>query len=174
MFHNIKSRRYLNLFVSNKIIIKKQLHVTKNQKFLFGNNYSKYADTDLNSDLALALETNDIIFSTTIQAKVFPHIMDGTDIIIGAETGSGKTLAYLIPLIHKYMNLPKKIDILKNIKSDDISVDLEIHKPCLNPVGYPEVVILVPNKELVNQVYSVGKGIIDSLPNNESNIKIGN
>lgn len=168
MFHARKGRIYLTLLISKKIIIKKHIHhAIKNQNFLFGNTYLKYADCNLNTDLVLALETNGKIFSTSIQTKVFPHIMDGTDIVIGAETGSGKTLAYLIPLINKCMNLPRKSDML------DIQY-LDIDKPFLNRLGYPEVVILVPNKELVNQVYNVGKEIIENLPNNENNVKIGN
>ena len=37
--------------------------------------------------------------ATSIQHKTFDPILDGKNVLIGAETGSGKTLSYLIPLL---------------------------------------------------------------------------
>jgi ATP-dependent helicase YprA (DUF1998 family) len=91
---------------------------------------------------------------TQIQAKAFAKIRgDGegdvhaqggderrrkrsTDVTIGAETGSGKTLAYLLPLMDDI--LTTKAERSKN--------------GSLSPYDYARAVVLVPNKELVQQV----------------------
>ena len=71
---------------------------------------------------------------TQIQAQAFADISKGEgDVTIGAETGSGKTLAYLLPLLD---------DILKQKASGDNVLNYD----------YARAVILVPNKELVQQV----------------------
>jgi len=84
---------------------------------------------------------------TQVQAKTFAQIRgdsdddgdDGTtnykyanDITIGAETGSGKTLAYLLPLL------------------DDILMEKKENKRPSH--DYARAILLVPNKELVQQV----------------------
>jgi superfamily II DNA/RNA helicase len=69
---------------------------------------------------------------TQVQAQSFETIRQGVDVTIGAETGSGKTLAYLLPLMD---------DILQQKQQDGgVSYD------------YARAIILVPNKELVQQV----------------------
>ena len=69
---------------------------------------------------------------SAVQAATFMAVSDGGDVTVGAETGSGKTLAYLLPLLD---------DILQR-------------KQTSGSVGYDfcRAIILVPNKELVNQV----------------------
>jgi superfamily II DNA/RNA helicase len=73
---------------------------------------------------------------TSVQAAAFGEIASGWgNVTVGAETGSGKTLAYLAPLLD---------DILQRkaaaAEADDPGYD------------YARAVILVPNKELVQQV----------------------
>jgi superfamily II DNA/RNA helicase len=73
---------------------------------------------------------------SAVQAAAYAAIQQGGDVTIGAETGSGKTLAYLLPLVN---------DILerKQNPQDDTGY-----------LGYDfcPAIVLVPNKELVNQV----------------------
>ena len=68
---------------------------------------------------------------TAVQAQAIPKLLDPEtgDVTIGAETGSGKTLAYLLPLMD---------DILSRREENDYD--------------YARAIILVPNKELVQQV----------------------
>ena len=69
---------------------------------------------------------------SAVQAASYEAIAEGSDVTIGAETGSGKTFAYLLPLLD---------DILKRKQTgDDVGYD------------YARAIILVPNKELVQQV----------------------
>jgi superfamily II DNA/RNA helicase len=64
-----------------------------------------------------------------------PSIAYANDVTIGAETGSGKTLAYLLPLL----------DEILTEKSSAGSDGLP-------PYDYARAFVLVPNKELVQQV----------------------
>jgi superfamily II DNA/RNA helicase len=73
---------------------------------------------------------------TSVQAAAFGDIASGWgNVTVGAETGSGKTLAYLAPLIDDILQRKAAAE-----KSDDPGYD------------YARAVILVPNKELVQQV----------------------
>jgi superfamily II DNA/RNA helicase len=69
---------------------------------------------------------------SAVQAAAYTAISEGGDVTIGAETGSGKTLAYLLPLLN---------DILTR-KKDGKNVGYD----------HARAIILVPNKELVQQV----------------------
>jgi len=44
---------------------------------------------------------------TPIQLKSIPPIMEGRDIVGLAQTGTGKTAAFLLPVLHRLMQLPK-------------------------------------------------------------------
>jgi superfamily II DNA/RNA helicase len=68
---------------------------------------------------------------SAVQAATYQAVTERADITIGAETGSGKTLAYLLPLMD---------DILTSKRDGIPNYD------------YCRAIILVPNKELVQQV----------------------
>jgi ATP-dependent RNA helicase CshB len=70
---------------------------------------------------------------TQIQAQSFPIVIADKDLIGLSKTGTGKTLAYLMPLFLK--------------------MDPELKRP--------QVLILVPTQELVNQVFAVAKDLAD-------------
>lgn len=114
----------------------------------------------------LLLSRIDLARPSAVQAAAYTAIAEGGDVTIGAETGSGKTLAYLLPLLD---------DILRRKQAENVGYD------------YARAIILVPNKELVQQVvrmavllcggndalvYGGGGGPAASLPitNDSSNI----
>jgi superfamily II DNA/RNA helicase len=72
-----------------------------------------------------------LFLPTPVQMQVLPAVMQGRDVIGLAETGSGKTLAYLLPLL----------------------VLLTRFEPARGGEG-PLALIVVPTRELVEQVYS--------------------
>ncbi len=89
---------------------------------------------------------------TKVQAQVFPKLLrpvimenenshlpskQTTNVIIGSETGSGKTLAYLLPLLDDILQQKEQ---QKTKEQKALSYD------------YARAIILVPNKELVQQV----------------------
>lgn len=101
---------------------------------------------------------------TQVQAKSFATLQEGTKgVTIGAETGSGKTLSYLLPLLDDILQQKQKI------------VDGE--EPSLK-YDYARALILVPNKELVQQVVRMavplcGEGDESSVLINSSSSSFG-
>jgi ATP-dependent RNA helicase RhlE len=85
----------------------------------------QFSDLKMNKQLLSALEAGGYVHPTTIQEKAFSPIMSGRDVVGLAQTGTGKTLAYLLPLINLW----------KFTKSP-----------------YPQILIIVPTRELVVQV----------------------
>lgn len=77
-------------------------------------------------------------YPTVIQNLSIPKILDYKHVQISAETGSGKTIAYLAPIIHHLIELQK-------YQQADI------------PTNSPLVVILVPSKELAEQIGDVAR-----------------
>ncbi len=84
-----------------------------------------FDDLNLNKGLLTALDDLGYTVPTTIQHRVLPIAMSGRDVCGIAQTGTGKTLAYLLPCIRMWN---------------------------YNKIKLPEVVILVPTRELVLQV----------------------
>ena len=84
-----------------------------------------FEDLNLNTALKNALRDMQLTTPTTIQRKIFSVIMSGRDTIGIAQTGTGKTYAYLLPC-------------LRNWK--------------FNKALTPQIMIMVPTRELVFQV----------------------
>lgn len=72
---------------------------------------------------------------TPIQDRAIPHVLQGTDIVGIANTGTGKTAAFLIPLIDKVSRDRTK-----------------------------RVLIMVPTRELANQIESEFRGFAHHMP----------
>ena len=76
---------------------------------------------------------------TPIQSATIRAFPSGRDLIVGSETGSGKTYAYLLPLLNDVLmrrREEKKVGGGNNYR----------------PYDYARALVLVPNKELVQQV----------------------
>ena len=84
-----------------------------------------FSDLNLNKPLLNALDEMGYTTPTTIQRKIFSVIMSGKDVCGIAQTGTGKTFAYLLPCLRMWK----------------YSKD-----------GLPQVLIIVPTRELVKQV----------------------
>ena len=89
-----------------------------------------FKDLNLKKQLLNALDDLQYTTPTTIQQKVFSVVMSGADVCGIAQTGTGKTLAYLLPLLNQW----------KFSKDKD-----------------PQILILVPTRELVTQVVETVK-----------------
>lgn len=77
---------------------------------------------------------------TEIQAATIPPQLKGRSVLGVAETGSGKTLAYVLPLLHE----------LKTLETEGEGV---------YTAGRPRGLVLVPGRELGEQVCRVLKGL---------------
>ncbi len=84
-----------------------------------------FAELNLNTPLLNALNDLGYVHPTTIQEKAFSVMMSGKDVIGLAQTGTGKTVAYLLPCLKQWNYAKEKT---------------------------PQIVILVPTRELVVQV----------------------
>lgn len=89
-----------------------------------------FKDFKLNIFLQRALDDLGYTEPTIIQEKAFSVMMSGRDVVGLAQTGTGKTIAYLLPTLMQW-----KFDKNKT----------------------PQILILVPTRELVIQVMEVAK-----------------
>jgi superfamily II DNA/RNA helicase len=129
-------------------------------KYLFGQTTIGFESLGIMSQLTRALTVTGRGNATLIQSRAIPKILSGSDVIISSETGSGKTLAYLVPVIQKCMEREKGITAS--------SEELDFYAR-----SYPRAVILVPNKDLVNQVVNVGKSLTKTLHDEGFAVSIG-
>ena len=104
--------------------------------------------TMLNEESDQGDKSHDLPKPSAIQAASFTAIMSGNDVTIGAETGSGKTLAYLLPILDDIL-LSKQKDAASNDEERENINQFDDEK---SSYEYARAVILVPNKELANQV----------------------
>lgn len=87
-------------------------------------------------ELVETLHSQNIIHPTTVQMQTIPKILKGRNILCAAETGSGKTLAYLLPIIHRLQE-----------------------EPFTDSDRHIRAVVVVPSRELAEQVTSVARSI---------------
>jgi len=91
-----------------------------------------FKDLNLNTPLERALDEMGLTTPTTIQQKVFPIVMSGRDVCGIAQTGTGKTFAYLLPCLRLWK---------------------------FSKENAPQILILVPTRELVVQVTDAIKSL---------------
>lgn len=102
------------------------------------NKMSKFTDFDLLSTLQESLVEMKLKTPTEIQERAIPALLTGRSVIGVAETGGGKTLAYALPILH----------LLKS---------LELNKDPVKTEASPRGVVIVPSRELGEQVSKVFK-----------------
>ena len=99
-----------------------------------------FAELNLLPSLVASLTAMDRHTPTEIQAAAIPELLSGRSVVGIAETGSGKTLAYGLPTLQ----------ICKTLETEGAPVEAE---------GQPRAVILVPTRELGEQVTRVLKAL---------------
>ena len=82
----------------------------------------------LSAELLRAVEEQGYSVATPIQQKAIPLVLEGKDVLAGAQTGTGKTAAFVLPMLQK---LQKKADGPRRIRA----------------------LILTPTRELAAQVH---------------------
>ncbi|HEX5337036.1 MAG TPA: DEAD/DEAH box helicase, partial [Gallionella sp.] len=95
-------------------------------------NTVSFADLNLSPEILKALTESGYTTPTPIQAQAIPLVLEGRDLMAGAQTGTGKTAAFSLPLLQK----------LLPFASSSTS-------PARHPV---RALILVPTRELAIQV----------------------
>lgn len=81
----------------------------------------------LNPEILNALEKSGYKKATPIQAQAIPAIMQGKDVLGGAQTGTGKTAAFALPVLNKLSESPKR-------------------------AKHPRALVVTPTRELADQV----------------------
>lgn len=97
-----------------------------------------FKDFDLLPSLQETLVEKGFTTPTEIQQKVMPLLLDGRSVVGVAETGGGKTLAYALPILH----------MLKTLENGGSKITVD---------GAPRAVVIVPTRELGEQVTKVFK-----------------
>lgn len=104
---------------------------------------SSFADLNLLPSLVEGLAEQRITRPTEIQTRGIPALLRGEPFIGVSETGSGKTLAFALPLLHR----------LK---------ELELDGSAVSEPGRPRGLVVVPGRELGEQVSKVFKSLTHS------------
>ncbi|MEL6345262.1 MAG: DEAD/DEAH box helicase [Myxococcota bacterium] len=101
---------------------------------------STFSTLPLLPSLLESLAEQGLIHPTPIQAQTLQPQLNGRSLLGISETGSGKTLAYALPLLHRLKTL-------------------ELGGSSVSNTGSPRGLILVPGRELGEQVARVLKGL---------------
>ena len=84
----------------------------------------------LSAELLQAIEKQGYAEATPIQAQAIPLVLEGKDVLAGAQTGTGKTAGFTLPVLQLLQ---------------------QSHRPGQKP--YPKVLVLTPTRELAAQVH---------------------
>ncbi|TMW68628.1 hypothetical protein Poli38472_006096 [Pythium oligandrum] len=100
------------------------------------------------------LKTRGVMIPTPTQMQAIPSLLTGRDVIGLAATGSGKTLSYLLPW-------------LVRIQYEKYAQGQRIHDP--QRIVRPSAVVVVPTRELMDQVFHELCCFIGASPRVEEN-----
>jgi len=89
-----------------------------------------FKDLGLSAELLSAVEKKGYREATPIQQQAIPLILEGKDILAGAQTGTGKTAGFTLPVLQRLQ---------------------QTHSAGQKP--YPRVLVLTPTRELAAQVH---------------------
>ena len=93
---------------------------------------AEFASLGLSGSILDAVREEGYTTPTPIQALTIPPILEGRDVLGGAQTGTGKTAAFALPILHRLMNMP---------------IDKTRRGPAI-----PRVLVLSPTRELATQI----------------------
>ena len=93
-------------------------------------NLGTFQDLGLAEPIMRAIDDAGYTTPTPIQAKAIPLVLNGGDLLAGAQTGTGKTAGFTLPILH-----------------------LLSQKPASNPAkGKPRCLMITPTRELAAQI----------------------
>ncbi|MGO4665870.1 DEAD/DEAH box helicase [Bosea sp. 2RAB26] len=70
---------------------------------------TQFTDLGLAEQLLKALAAEGYSKPTPIQAQAIPPILEGKDLFGAAQTGTGKTAAFSLPMLHRLLNNPRRM-----------------------------------------------------------------
>jgi ATP-dependent RNA helicase RhlE len=107
---------------------------------LTGKKYMSFDTLGLVAELSRAVSEKGYSQPTPIQQQAIPVILQGRDLLAGAQTGTGKTAGFTLPLLQR------------------------LHQQTGNKKGAPRALILAPTRELAAQVRESVKAYSKYLP----------
>jgi len=134
-----------------------------------------FASLGLSPWLVSALTAAGKPTSTHIQALSLPSILEGNDVVIGSETGAGKTFAYLLPVLDlahraaparaeaKAREMDYYMDRKAALKGGAAGWEGDNRLTSLAddfPWETPFAIVLVPNRQLSEQVLRMGREVL--------------
>jgi ATP-dependent RNA helicase RhlE len=97
---------------------------------------SGFSTLGLNQTLLSTLQAAEYSQPTPIQVQTIPLIIEGHDVMAGAQTGTGKTAAFALPIIHKIMESGKARGVKALVLAPTRELAQQIHvnfeKYCAN------------------------------------------
>ncbi|KAI9902736.1 hypothetical protein N3K66_002088 [Trichothecium roseum] len=109
---------------------------------------ANFGTLEINARLVSELGRMNLERPTAIQKKVVPHMLSSSgDAFVQAETGSGKTFAYLLPMLHRVLQLSGRSD------------KKQVHRDS----GIFGIVV-APTRELARQTHNVLEQLIRPFP----------
>lgn len=94
----------------------------------------------LSSEIINALKDKGYVSATSIQKSLIPMVLNGHDIVAGAQTGTGKTAGFALPILH------------------------ELSQDFVEGKHHLRAIVVVPTRELATQVYESFKAYGKYLP----------
>ncbi|EFA85353.1 hypothetical protein PPL_02356 [Heterostelium album PN500] len=115
-----------------------------------------FEDRDIPKEMAkfiefLKIKHKSIREPTPVQMQSWSAVLSGNDVLTIAQTGSGKTLGYLLPTIPHIMAQMRAAKNQQKTAPDGTPIE------SLSSVKGPIVLVIVPTRELAQQVESVCK-----------------
>jgi superfamily II DNA/RNA helicase len=122
-------------------------------------------------ELVQALQTLKIFSPNAIQSEALPPALGGKDMVVCAQTGSGKTLIFLLPILQALAEYPQPMPLPKRAlkhtfedsggggdSSRGNEDDARLGRGgTTGLVAQPEALVLVPSRELAEQVSAVAQ-----------------
>ena len=132
-FSAMEKNTHIHIFLKNKEI---------------SDEYQQFSSSFKNIDFHPLLKKNLIKMKydkmTPIQKAIIPYILQKNDCLGCAETGSGKTVAFLAPIISLLLKDGPPIEDKEYLKQNS---------KYSNSCSYPVCLVLVPTRELAEQIY---------------------
>ena len=67
-----------------------------------------FASLGLSENLVRAVTEHGYTIPTPIQVQAIPAVLNGGDLLAGAQTGTGKTAGFVLPLLQRLASAPSK------------------------------------------------------------------
>jgi superfamily II DNA/RNA helicase len=85
-----------------------------------------FEDFQLDEDVLDGIHAMGYRSPTPIQQEAIPMILEGKDLIACAQTGTGKTAAFMLPLLHKILQLPADgINTLILVPTRELAIQID-------------------------------------------------